>query len=277
MTHDVDCAAAILTLRHLRESGSLDTINAVFVTTNKWVVDTVTDWYKNQGKSGVPPMVRHLTVSTAAWLKKPAAAGNVKLHELIASCFVALQPNAKHWRALKDHLEDLIQSGKLTSEEMVAVVAHELTETRLIESDDTDYEDASTVIEIIELARKQMSAEAEAKRAESDAARATAEHAAAVSAERQRQTELNVLAAATKTGNVARAAAFWIGVVLFGAGVIVSLAGVVGLVGLMLALPAGIASLAVLIFGGNLKRWTERIGEWVRLRELKRILGSEAL
>ena len=68
-------------------------------------------------------MVRHLTLSTAAWLKKPAAASNVKLNELIASCSVALQPSARRWQALKDNLAKLTQTGELSSEEMVAVVA----------------------------------------------------------------------------------------------------------------------------------------------------------
>ena len=69
-------------------------------------------------------MVRHLTLSTAAWLKKPAAASNVKLNELIASCAVALQPSARRWQVLKDNLAKLTQTGELSSEEMVAVVAY---------------------------------------------------------------------------------------------------------------------------------------------------------
>ena len=281
VTHDVDCAAAILTLRQLRESRSLDAANAVFVTTNKGVVDTVTDWYKSQGKSGVPPMVRHLTMSTAAWLKKPDAAGDVKLHELIASCSAALEPSARHWQAFKDQLEKLKQNGELSSEEMVAVVAHELTETRLLESDDTEYEDASTIVEIIELAKKEMSAEAEAKRAQADAALVAeqtrvqrAEDAAAASAEQRRQTELRVITVATQRGNTFRRVVFWAGAAFFGASAIVGLSGMFGIVGPMWAWPAGIASVVVLIEGGNLKAWTERLGDWVRRRELQKNLGS---
>ena len=281
--HDVDCAAAIMTLRREQEARSLDTAGAVFVTTNKAVVDTVRDWYKSQGKSGVPPMVRHLTLSTAAWLKKPEAAGNVKLNELIASCSVALQPSAQRWQALKDQLEKLKQTGELSSEEMVAVVAHELTEARLIECDDAEYEDPSTVTEIVEAARKDITAETKRRLAEADAALAeerrrasVAEDQAAVSAEQQRQTELKILAAATQAGNIARASAFWVGVVLLISGVLVTLAGIVGFVEEMLAWVAGIASLVTLVYGGSLKRYTELFGEWIRRRELRRILGPNA-
>ena len=279
--HDVDCAAAILTLRQLRESRSIDAAKAVFVTTNKMVVDTVSDWYKNQGKSGVPPMVRHLTMSTAAWLKKPAAAGNVKLHELIASCSAALQPSARHWQALKEQLGKLRQSGELSSEEMVAVVAHELTEARLLESDDAEYEDSTTVREMIEAVKKELSAEANAKRAETDAALVTeqtrakrAEDAAAASAEQRRQTELRVIAAATDRGNAIRQVVFGTGVVFLLVGTTVSLSGIFGFVEPMWAWLTGIASLVVLIYGGNLKGLSERLGDWVRRRELMRNLGS---
>ena len=279
--HDVDCAAAILTLRQLRESRSLDATNAVFVTTNKSVVDTVTGWYKNQKKSGVPPMVRHLTMSTAAWLKKPAAAGNLKLHELIASCSAALQPSTRQWQAFKGHLEKLQQNGELSSEEMVAVVAHELTETRLFESDDTEYEDPSTVREIVESVKKELSAEAEAKRARADAAliaeqtRAErAEDAAAASAEQWRQKELRVITAATDRGNTFYRVVFWAGVVILVASTAVSLSGIFGFVEPMWAWPAGIASLVALICGGSLKGLAERFGNWVRRRELRRNLGA---
>ena len=279
--HDVDCAAAILTLRQLRESRSLDATNAVFVTTNKPVVDTVTGWYKNQKKSGVPPMVRHLTMSTAAWLKKPAAAGNVKLHELIASCSAALQPSTRQWQAFKGHLEKLQQNGELSSEEMVAVVAHELTETRLFEGDDTEYEHPSTVSEIVESVKKELSTEAEAKRAQADAAliaeqaRAErAEDAAAASAEQWRQQELRVITAATDRGNTFYGVVFWAGVVILVASTTVSLSGIFGLVEPMWAWPVGIASLAALIYGGSLKGLAERFGNWVRRRELRRNLGA---
>ena len=279
--HDVDCAAAMLTLRQLKESRSLDATKAVFVTTNKPVVDTVTSWYKNQKKSGVPPMVRHLTMSTAAWLKKPAAAGNVKLHELIASCSAALQPSPRQWQAFKGHLEKLQQNGELSSDEMVAVVAHELTEARLFESDDTEYEDPSTVREIVESVKKELSAEAEAKRAQADAAliaeqtRAErAEDAAAASAEQWRQKEFRVITAATDRGNTCCRVVFWAGVVILAVSTIVSLSGIFGLVEPMWAWPAGIASLVALINGGSLKGLAKRFGNWVRHRELRRNLGA---
>ena len=278
--HDVDCAAAIMTLRRGQTAKSLDTAGAVFVTTNKLVVDTARDWYKGQGKVGVPPMVRHLTLSTAAWLKKPAAASNVKLNELIASCSVALQPSARRWQALKDNLAKLTQTGELSSEEMVAVVVHELTEARLLECDDAEYEDPSTVTEIVEAVKKEIRAESEKKLVDVDAALAeerrrasVAEAQAVASAEKQRQTELKVLAAATHAGDIARASAFWVGVIFLISGVLLTLAGIAGLVGAMLAWVAGIASLITLVFGGSLKEYTELFGEWVRCRELRRILG----
>ena len=286
--HDVDCVAAILTLRRGRQFKSLDTTEAVFVTTNKSVANEVREWHREEGERGVPPTIRHLTISTAAWLKKPAAAGNVKLHELIASCSVLLQPSPERWRSFTDHLDSLVKQKSLSTDEMVAVLAYELTESRLLESNDEEYEDPRTVDEMIAHAKSTMSAEADAQRAKADVARAKAdaalaeEHAranraedtAALNAEQQRRTELKIFAAATKWGQQVAAVAYWTGVVVLTISTLIGLSGFTGVVPGVLAWPVAVASLAGWIGGAHLKQMTERLGEWARRREIRRILQS---
>ena len=91
IVHDVDCMAAILTLRAGLQPTSYDDAVAVFLTTNKRLVDTVSEWMKEEKVSGLPPIVSQIRLTNFAWLKKPAAAVGLKTAELTALCSAALR------------------------------------------------------------------------------------------------------------------------------------------------------------------------------------------
>src|SRR5207247_8588738 len=80
--HDVDCVAAVLTLRGARTPDSLDHARAIFATTSAGVVQTVNEWWRASGEVGLSPIIHYIVLSNAAWLKKPGAATDLKLREL---------------------------------------------------------------------------------------------------------------------------------------------------------------------------------------------------
>lgn len=95
ITHDVDCVAAILTIRKGIHPTTLNNAKAVFATGNGQVFQTVNQWFNDSGEKGFSPIVHQLTLSNIAWLKRPEAGSKLKLHELVALCASALRPSRR--------------------------------------------------------------------------------------------------------------------------------------------------------------------------------------
>lgn len=152
--HDVDCVAAVITLRAGRADNSLDRCVAVFCSSTTQVVRNVQKWYSDEGGSGIPPMVHLIALSNIAWLKKPASVRGIKLHELSAHCAAILRPQKATWDKFMVILRQLRDDGTLTDDEAVAIVASDLAEPVLSQLDD-DYEpDSDTIVEAIERVRR---------------------------------------------------------------------------------------------------------------------------
>jgi hypothetical protein len=149
VVHDIDCVAGALTYRRGRTSESFDSAKAVFLTTSTLTVRNVTRWYREEGGSGVPPIVHYLTLSHVAWIKRPASASGLKMHELVALCSAALRPSRAVWERFLRYLDQLKQSGELSTDEVTAVVASELTEKLLLDDEVADDTDASTLAEVV--------------------------------------------------------------------------------------------------------------------------------
>lgn len=175
--HDVDCVAAILTIRAGRVSFDLERCSAVFSTTSGMVVKNVQQWYAEQTGEGISPVVHHAFLTTLAWLKKPAFSPDLKLHELAAICFSAMRPTEVAWGKMLSTLRQYVAEGRMSDDESVAIVANGLTETLLSKLDDDFEADSASINEAIErvreeLRREHLSAaqrEIERVRAESDA------------------------------------------------------------------------------------------------------------
>ncbi len=149
--NDIDCIAAILTFRAGRHSNSVDGARAVFSTSSGRVVRNATEWYKNAGEGGVPPVVHFSALTSIAWLKKPAAAQDLKLHELVALCTAALRPSPKVWARFVDYLDKAIASNDLDTDEAVAVLASSLTDASLsYVSEGSEDPDADTLTDVID-------------------------------------------------------------------------------------------------------------------------------
>lgn len=230
--HDVDSSAAVLTLRAGRTSASFDDIGAVFATTSSLVVKTISAWYHDNGAGGVPPAIHVIGLSHIAWLKKPAAAVRLKLHELVAICSAALRPTRQTWDAFLKQLKRLEDSGQLTSDEAVAVVASALTDARLADLEDDEEVDAATVAEVVERVREGYVLEAKAAtaRATEEATRHAQERQAAETAalrevEARRQLRLRIY---NRTDFLARwlaHGAFWLLALVIVVGLVFTLPG----------------------------------------------------
>jgi len=165
IVHDVDCTAAILTLRAGRPADSLDRAKAVFATNTSLVAQKVRQWFRDSGETGLPPVVSEMMLSNAAWLRRPASAHNLKLHQLVALCSAALQPTRHAWASFVRQLKELEASRVVSSEWAALAVVVQVTEDHLAEVDEESDVDADTVAEIIERVRETYRAEFDEQRA----------------------------------------------------------------------------------------------------------------
>ncbi len=162
--HDVDCVAAILTLRHGHTSVAIEHAGAVFATSAPLVIRHTRDWYvEDEHATGVEPIVHIRALVNLAWLKKPQLAANLKEQEIVALCAAALRPRQETWDRFLRHLDSLEQSQRLTSDEVSAIVASAMSDNLLreAEEDDPNDIDAVTLDDIVDRVKQSYSAEAE--------------------------------------------------------------------------------------------------------------------
>lgn len=153
--HDVDCVAAVLTIRGNHRATNVERSGAIFSTTSGSVVSAIQKWYASEetNVNSAPPIVHHWALTTIAWLKKPASAPNLKLHELAAICVAAMRPSRQTWHKLIETLRKLRQDGLITDDETAAVVASDLTEPLLTSLDDEVEPDADSILDAIDRVR----------------------------------------------------------------------------------------------------------------------------
>jgi len=163
IVHDVDCVAAILTFRGEQVFESLDNAKAVFASNSGLVVRSVRDWYQQQGEGGISPIVHFSAISNIAWLKKPASAADLPMHTLAAICAASLRPSRKLWDRFLAQLRVLRTQNRITSEEEIAVLASDLTDSQLMLFDSDHEPDANTLTEVVERVKQSHIVEAQAE------------------------------------------------------------------------------------------------------------------
>jgi hypothetical protein len=151
--HDVDCIAGVLTVRHGHVSTSIERSKAIFCTSSGSVVRAIQQWYFTEGEHGTPPIIHQAALSSIAWLKKPAAAPSVKIHELSAVCLAIMRPTRATWSKFVNTLTRLRTDGTISDDETAAIVASELTEPLLARLDDDFEPDSDSIQETIERVR----------------------------------------------------------------------------------------------------------------------------
>lgn len=157
--HDVDCVAAVLTIRKGRTSLNIEDSRALFVSASKRVIDNVTAWYREDDEgAGIPPMVHIQMLSNIAWLKKPKLCQSLLQHELIALCASVLKPGQETWNRFLKHLRKLEQEKKMTADEATMILISRLSDQFLSDKEATlgDDVDAESLDEVVERVQADM-------------------------------------------------------------------------------------------------------------------------
>lgn len=166
VVHDVDCVAAILTLRGDHRSSTIEDAGAVFATSSPRVIrNTRLWWEEDERETGIEPIVNVRALANLAWLKKPKLNGEFKQRELVALCTAALRPTQETWQRFLKHLDILEKSKKITSNEITAILVSALSDHLLrdLEDDDPDDIDTVTLDEVVERVKESYGAKADAK------------------------------------------------------------------------------------------------------------------
>jgi hypothetical protein len=164
--HDVDCVAAVLTLRRGQRSAFIEDARAVFATSSPLVLKNVKKWYfEDEHDSGVEPVVHIRALTNLAWLKKPTLCNKYKEIEIVSLCSAALRPTQETWQRFLRHLEALEKSQKASSDEITAILISAMSDQLLKEFEDETAEDpdVSTLDEVYERVKETYSAAAEEK------------------------------------------------------------------------------------------------------------------
>jgi hypothetical protein len=233
-------------------------------------------------------------ISPLAWIKRPAAAPDLKLHELVALCSAALKPSRELWDTFITHLRKLEQQGTITSDEAAAIVASQLTETLLLdmEAGDPDDVDADTLTEVVDRVREdyrreadKLVSEAEARHKEAqllaDARVADAQQTAGRESEHRRQLELQLNGRINVAAGLLAWAVFIVILALVAAGTAIGLAQgfnpqtAAGTVMVWVATGmVALVGLAMTIWGGSLVEWRMAVRDWIRRRLAKILVGD---
>ncbi len=149
--HDVACVAAVMTLRKAQQSTMIEACKALFVSSSYSVIITVRDWYvaTEADSTGIAPMAPFDVLTNIAWLKRPTLCGDLKRDQLLALCAAALRPNARDWKRFMEHLNGLVASGAIDSDERVSYTVNALSGDTFAEASLLHSDDASTYKEVM--------------------------------------------------------------------------------------------------------------------------------
>jgi hypothetical protein len=168
VAHDVDCVAGVLQLREGVSSNRLEDARAVFAADQNLVIKNTRLWWRDdENQTGIEPVVHIRGLTNLAWLKKPTLNIGFKIKELIALCSAALQPSQKTWIRFLKHLDSLVESKRITSDEMTAILVSAMSDSLLRDAENPDEDpddiDAVTLDQIVDRVKTSYAADAESK------------------------------------------------------------------------------------------------------------------
>ena len=222
--HDVQAIAAVLTLRAGAYPKRMATAGYIFASGSVSTVESALRWYHESHPGGIEPIVHFRSVTNAAWFLRPANASDVPMHELVAVCAGILQPSQEVWARFVRGLEALVESGELTDDESIVILANGLTQIEPGELESEGDDEADTVREIVERVREEDQARFRTRLAAERAKSTASERVASDALARENSIRSRTTALAERLAAI-------------GAGVIFSVISLVLLVGAILTLP----------------------------------------
>jgi len=194
--HDVDCLAAILTLRRARTTNLIENCAFIFASSSLPVIRNGTVWYEQDERGiGISPIVHIRALLNLAWLKKPKLCGDLKENELLAVCAAALSPSPDTWQRFLRHLENMEKTNKITSDETALVLVSRMSDKLLKEAElsEAGDADATTLEDVVDRVKSSYTHEFEsqlaAERLKTVSERARADAAEHEAADREQRRE----------------------------------------------------------------------------------------
>ena len=119
--HDVNCIAAILTLREKLTAKSFKTARYFFVTTSMMTVRQSTKWWnKTESPTILPPIYSLTKMANLAWLySDPTSAKRYGEKALLSACAAAAIPSDHVWKSFAEKLLKYNKEGKISREDAV--------------------------------------------------------------------------------------------------------------------------------------------------------------
>lgn len=122
---DLDSLTAIHRIRDGRSSNRLETCRAVLITDNHKLVRASRQFF-NGGQHRWPlAMVDH-ELAALVWIKRPAQTPDLPRRQIIADCYAALDPSDSYWNRVSEEISALRDSNRLSADEVAILMgSHE--------------------------------------------------------------------------------------------------------------------------------------------------------
>jgi len=130
---DVDSVSAIMKLRRGHQPHLIEDCAAIFVTTNRQLVNTVDSFFKKEKMQGLFPCITDHSMTNILWLKQPTFAPNLPWKRVVADCYATLQPSDQLWSMYMQALERGVAQGELTKDEYLVARSYLVSKDALMD------------------------------------------------------------------------------------------------------------------------------------------------
>jgi hypothetical protein len=115
---DVASVSAVIRLRDGKESLSIETCGALFVTTNAALVRAAREFVFGEAQpDSIAPCVTDHYLTNVMWLKMPMQAEDLPRKKIIAACFAAARPDERLWNGYLAEIDKLEKVGNITADD----------------------------------------------------------------------------------------------------------------------------------------------------------------
>jgi hypothetical protein len=178
LQHDVDCMSAIARVRRGRDSFSVETCGALFVTTNAELARATRSFFQAEAPPGAIALcISDYALGNLLWLKNPTRAPDLPRRRLIADAYAALQPPEQLWKAYLAEIARMEERGDVGPEDYLLLRHSVSAKSALMDitKGDASVFTQGTVAEVLEVAKRTVRADLQEELAKERAERIASE------------------------------------------------------------------------------------------------------
>lgn len=112
--HDLDSLTAVHRLRNGRRVEQVERCRAALVTDNTSLVSAAQRFFRDQEGASIGPALLDHNVTTLLWVKRPQAAPDLPLRQILADSYALLDPGPAMWRAYMDKIDALRDRAEIS-------------------------------------------------------------------------------------------------------------------------------------------------------------------